>query len=246
MATWLDEKHQDEGDLWHRALIDPSVFRLLGPVTGQRVLELACGNGYLAHKLARLGAEVTAIDASPALIALAKKRSARLQLAIAYHVADAARIEVLLDASFDVVVSNMALMDIEDAAGAIREVARVLRTAGRFIASLSHPCFDVPNASAWVIERADFQTRVWRKTGRYRDAFKGSIPWQLAGPRGFHQTPAFHRPLSWYFRALKDAGLVVAMLEEPVPTEEFIAKDPQGEWIAQIPLHIVLEARKGG
>ena len=81
MATWLDQKHQDEGDLWHRTLIDPSVFRLLGPVTGQRVLELACGNGYLAHKLARLGAEVTAVDASPALIALAKQRLRQAGLA---------------------------------------------------------------------------------------------------------------------------------------------------------------------
>ena len=244
MATWLDQKHQAEGDIWHRALIDPSVFRLLGPVTGQRVLELACGNGYLAHKLARLGAEVTAVDASPALIALAKQRSAHHQLNIAYHVADAARMDMLPAGSFDVVVCNMALMDIEDAAGAIREVARVLRPVGRFIASLSHPCFDVPNASAWTVERADFKTTVWRKISRYRDVFKGSIPWQLAGPQGLHQTPAFHRPLSWYFRALSDAGLVVAMLEEPAPTEDFMAKDPQGEWIAQIPLHMVLEVRK--
>jgi ubiquinone/menaquinone biosynthesis C-methylase UbiE len=244
MATWLDQKHQDDGDLWHRALIDPSVFRLLGSVRGRRVLELACGNGYLARKLARLGAEVTAVDASPALIGLAKRRGAHQQLNIAYHVADAARMNMLPDRSFDVVVCNMALMNIEDAAGAIREVARVLRPMGRLIASLSHPCFDVPNASAWMVERADFETTVWRKIRRYRDVFQGSILWQLAGPHGLHRTPAFHRPLSWYFRALRDAGLVVAMLEEPTPNEECMAKDSQAEWIAQIPLHVVLEARK--
>ena len=60
---------------------------------------------------------------------------------ICYYVADAAHLELFEKGSFDLVVCNMALMDIEDATGAIQEVARVLRPQGRFVASLSHPCF---------------------------------------------------------------------------------------------------------
>jgi len=56
-------------------------------------------------------------------------------------------------------------------------------------------------------------------------------------------TRAYHRPLSWYFRALRAAALVVAALEEPEPTEE-LASSTQGPWIAEIPLHLVLEAWK--
>ena len=55
MAAWYDEKMGDEGDLWHRALIDPTLLQVLGPVAGQRLLDLACGNGYLARRFARLG-----------------------------------------------------------------------------------------------------------------------------------------------------------------------------------------------
>jgi SAM-dependent methyltransferase len=244
MAAWLDEKHQDEGDLWHRALIDPSLLRLLGAVAGMRVLELACGNGYLARKLARLGADVTAIDLSPTLVALARQREARDRLGIRYHVADAAHLGVVPDATFDVVVCNMALMDIAEAEGAIREAARVLKNGGRFIASLSHPCFDVPNASAWAVERMDFTVTIWRKVSRYREVFQGWCPWRLPEAQGYHQTPAYHRPLSWYVRAFRHAGLMVTGLEEPAPTEEFLAGSPQAEWIASIPLHIILEARK--
>lgn len=244
MAAWLDEKHKDEGDLWHRALIDPPLLRLLGAVAGTRVLELACGNGYLARKLARLGAHVTAIDASASLIALAQQREARDRLGISYHVADGAHLGMLQDAAFDVVVCHMALMDIGDAEGAIRQAARVLKTGGQFVASLSHPCFDVPNASAWVVERMDFAVTVWRKVSRYREVFQGWCPWRLPESQGYHQTPAYHRPLSWYFRAFRNAGLMVTALEEPAPTEEFLAGSPQGEWIASIPLHIVLEAHK--
>ncbi len=52
-----------------------------------------------------------------------------------------------------------------------------------------------------------------------------------------------HPSLSWYFRAFRNGGLVVMGLEEPEPTAEFLEGSPQGSWIAQIPLHVVLEAR---
>ncbi len=40
------QQQGDEGDLWHRTLIDPTLLRVLGPLEGQHVLDLACGNGY--------------------------------------------------------------------------------------------------------------------------------------------------------------------------------------------------------
>ncbi|MFQ5838925.1 MAG: class I SAM-dependent methyltransferase [Thermoplasmata archaeon] len=245
MAAWYDEKQGDEGDFWHRTLIDPTLLRVIGTVEGQHVLDLACGNGYISRKLARLGARVTGVDASAPIIERARARESEEPLGIAYHVADAAHLEMLEDGTFDLVVCNMALMDIADAEGAIREIARLLRPRGRLVASLSHPCFDTGSASAWVIETVGLTTTVWRKVSRYREPFKDWIPWQV-GPDQVYETAAYHRPLSWYFRTLRDCGFVVTGLEEPAPTEEFIAGSPQGPWIAQIPLHCVIEARKVG
>ena len=242
MAAWLDERHQDEGDLWHRALIDPPLLRLLGDVEGRRVLDLACGNGYLARKLAGFGADVVGVDGSAVLIELAQRREAQDPRGIVYHVADAAHLDALADGIFHLVVCHMALMDIADAAGAIREAARVLRSGGRFIASLSHPCFDVINASAWVVERMGYDETVWRKVSRYREVSVGRCPWRV-GPDTLHHTVAYHRPLSWYFKAFRSAGLAVTALEEPAPTDEFLEGSPRGGWIAQIPLHIVVEAQ---
>jgi ubiquinone/menaquinone biosynthesis C-methylase UbiE len=240
MAAWYDEKQGDAGDLTHRALIDPALLRALGDVAGQRVLDFACGNGYIARRLAHLGAKVTGVDASAPIIDRARGREEREPLGITYHVADAADVAMLEAQTFDAAVCNMGLMDIEDAAGAIREVSRVLRPRGRFVASLSHPCFDVPEASAWVIERMDYTTTVWRKVRRYQEVFGGACPWK--GPGVTWQTPAYHRPLSWYFRVLRSAGFVVTAFEEPEPTEEFMAGSPQGAWIAEVPLHCVIEA----
>lgn len=243
LARWYDEKQGDEGDLWHRTLIDPALLRVVGPVGGLRLLDLACGNGYLARRFARMGARVIGVDASAAMIERARAREAEHPLGISYHAGDAGRMEMVDRASVDAVVCNMALMDIEDAAGAIQEVGRILRPGGRFVASLGHPCFDIINASAWAIERMDFTTTVWRKVSRYREQFAGACPWR-SGETDIAHTPAYHRPLSWYIRTLRGAGFVLTAFDEPEPTEEFLAGSPSGPWIAQIPLHCVIEARK--
>jgi ubiquinone/menaquinone biosynthesis C-methylase UbiE len=150
LADWWDTTLGDDGDLWHRTLIDPPLLQLVGDVRGQRVLDLACGNGYLSRRFARQGAAVTGIDANAPIIERARAREARDPLDITYHVADAAHLTALPDGAFEVVVCNMALMDIADVAGAIQEVSRVLVSRGRLVASLAHPCFGdmLPTAQA--------------------------------------------------------------------------------------------------
>ncbi len=69
------------------------------------------------------------------------------------------------------------------------------------------------------------------------------LPWQTGAGQVIY-TQTYHRPLSWYFRALRAAGLVVAAFEEPEPTEEFLANSEQGPWIAEIPLQCIIEAWK--
>jgi ubiquinone/menaquinone biosynthesis C-methylase UbiE len=243
MADWWDEHLGDEGDLWHRALIDPPLLRLVGDVHGLRVLDLACGNGYLSRRFARQGATVIGVDANAPIVERARLREAREPLGITYYVGDAAQLALPDHATFDIVVCNMALMDIEDAAGAIQEVARVLRPRGRFVASQAHPCFDKMATSGWAIERIYPDTTIWRKMSRYREVAVAEVPWQRIPDRVVY-TRAYHRPLSWYVCALRAAGLLIAALEEPEPTEEFLAGSEQGPWIAEIPLHCVLEAWK--
>ena len=243
MAEWWDEKLGDEGDLWHRTLIDPPLIRLVDRVEGQHLLDLACGNGYLSRRFARQGAIVTGVDTSAPIIERARKREAQDALGIAYHVSEASALDMLADNSQDLVICNMALMDIENAAGAIQEVARVLRKQGRFVASLSHPCFDKVNTSGWEIEQIYPTTTIWRKMSRYRAIAADELPW-LQIPGKVVSTRAYHRPLSWYFQAFRGAGLVVANFEEPEPTQDFLSNSPQGAWIAEIPLHCVIEAWK--
>ncbi len=242
LAAWYDRKQGDTGDLWHRSLIDPTFLRVVGEVRGLRVLDLACGNGYLARRYARAGADVVGVDASEPIIRRARAREAREPLGIVYHVCDAAHLKPFRDASFDLVASNMALMDIEDARGAIRETSRVLRNGGRFAASLCHPCFDQGPTSTWLLERSFRSMKVWRKIARYREPFADDMPWGIEDRVA--TTVGYHRPLSWYAHELRDAGFLIRSLEEPEPEQECLEKSPQGPFILEIPLHLVIEAVK--
>jgi SAM-dependent methyltransferase len=237
-----DEKQGDEGDLWHREALDPPLFALLGDVTGMRVLDVACGNGHNARRLARLGAQVTGVDFSPEIITRCRTREQQEPLGIMYHVADAARLNMFDDALFDLAICQMALMDIADAEGAVREVARTLRPAGRLVAQFLHPCFFVPEASSWVVERMGPDTTFWRKVRRYREPFQGKVYWREGDDLIY--TASYHRPLSWYVRVLREASLALTALEEPVPPLEFLALRQDGPCLAEIPLHCLIEAHK--
>lgn len=241
MADWYDEKQGDGGDLWHRSLIDPPFLARVGEVNGRDLLDLGCGNGYLARHFQRQGARVTAVDAAEGMIRVARAREDRQPLGVRYLVREASRLEGMEDGRFDLVYSNMALMDIEEAAGAIREVARVLRSYGRFVASLTHPCFGSDRGADWVWESEGPGPRVARRVFRYREPMDDPVEWNGPGDRRV-ATKGYHRPLSWYADRFREAGLAVTALDEPNPGPEFVSNSRLGEAIAAIPVHLVIEA----
>ena len=134
--------------------------RLIGDCNGKKILDLGCGNGYLARKYAREGAAVTADDSSFRMIEHAQARDPKNTLKINYIKSDASRLDAISDASYDLIFANMSLMNIEDTEGAIKEVSRVLRGGGgRFVASICHPCFDNGTNSGWMIKKISGEPR---------------------------------------------------------------------------------------
>src|SRR3954453_9751484 len=79
----------------------------LGP--GERVLDLAAGNGNVAVAAARAGADVTASDFSPALVAAGRERTAALGLDVQWDEADFEALPYA-DATFDAAISTFGLM----------------------------------------------------------------------------------------------------------------------------------------
>lgn len=97
---------------------------------GAHVLEVGCGPGHLAIRLAERGLDVTALDVDPAMIRRARTNAERVgTTAPAFVVGDVGALD-FPDASFDLVVSTLSMHHWSDPALALSEVARVLRPAG--------------------------------------------------------------------------------------------------------------------
>ena len=157
-AEWWDDSVGREGNEFHRVLVAPAQMRLLGLTAGERVLEIACGNGQFAREMARAGAVVVASDFSEKFVERARRHTEAEGLAnVDFHVADAtdeAQLRALSAEPFDAAVCTMAMMDMAELAPMLRAVRRVLRSGGRFVFSVTHPCFQTEGARMFV-ERED-------------------------------------------------------------------------------------------
>jgi ubiquinone/menaquinone biosynthesis C-methylase UbiE len=130
IAEWYGEWIRD-GALLHDFIL-PTVRDLVGDIRGQRVCDLACGQGIVARQLAGGGgAVVSDVDISSRLLELARSYEAENPAGIEYMWGDAQELPEIPDESFDGMVCNMALMNILSLPPTLDTVARILRPRGR-------------------------------------------------------------------------------------------------------------------
>lgn len=209
---FVDRKLADKDGLWHMLL---SRFKeILGDrLKGARICDIACGEGYLSRFLGQLGPQgVIGIDTSSALIDVAKQRSNSPNLS--YRVDDAQYLRTFSDASVDIVVSQLAIMDIPDHRALFRSVRRVLKAGGAFVFSLLHPCFETPfqapDESPFLVDEGG--NPIAYVVHRYRkEGF-----WQSGGTGVRGHMGAYHRTLSTLLNDLLAAGFLLEKLDEPV------------------------------
>jgi 2-polyprenyl-3-methyl-5-hydroxy-6-metoxy-1,4-benzoquinol methylase len=100
-----------DGNRWHRELIAPATERLLSIRAGERVLDLACGNGQFSRRMAELGAHVVACDVSASMLQCARSRGVNDIDYRRMDLANPSELAALGEAEFDAAVCTMALMD---------------------------------------------------------------------------------------------------------------------------------------
>ena len=135
-AAWSAGAFEDVAESIHDMHV--ALAEALDAQAGERCLDVGCGAGNLAELLAAAGAHVTGIDLSPRLIDVAKARAEAGGLDIDYRVGDAENLDVA-DASFERVVSSVAMIFAPDHEAAARELARVTRPGGRLVFSAWTP-----------------------------------------------------------------------------------------------------------
>jgi len=129
----------ERGDFLRRRLLTPRLMGILGRLEGLKVLDVGCGEGSLARKMARRGASVRAFDWMEALIAYALDREGKQGHGIRYAAADTSRAFPSPSRAFDLAVCNMVLKDMPGIRTTVAEISRVLRKQGRFVRTVLHP-----------------------------------------------------------------------------------------------------------
>ena len=241
-------------DKYREQLNNPAFFGMLPDLRGKRVLDIGCGEGYNTRKSADLGASVVGIDISEAMIAAARRHEAEHARGIEYHLASGSDLGMFGDATFDAVLSTMAMMDLPDYAGCVRECFRVLQPGGLFQFSVTHPC---TQTRLWKWVRDDKGERIGVIVGNYfglqpetpeedvDEWFFGAAPAEVKATARKFRIPRFFRTLGEYYNTLVDAGFSVERLCEPVADEETARKHPYVADTRIVPYTLIFQCRKG-
>lgn len=221
---------QDGGDPSRVVLLDPVMLRLCGDVAGQRVLDLGCGDGRFCRMLAERGARCAGIDVTPEMASTAHQRGPG-----DYALSDAARLP-FQEATFDLIVSYITLVDIPDYRRAIAECARVLRPGGSIVAAnLGFTSANALPNSGWLREDG---RRVYFALDNYADERSQWYEW--SGIR----IENYHRPLTAYIQAYLSAGLILRDFQEPVPQDQSLRAHPSFEDWFRVPYFNVMRWEK--
>lgn len=239
-ADFGDERMGEHSNRFHREIVRPSTEVLLDINEGEKILDIACGNGNFSKRLAELGARVTAFDYSANLVESAKKRCASYLDKIEFKVKDATNYNELVklgEEGFDKAVANMALMDIADINPLFNSVYKLLKPNGIFVFSVMHPCFQSPKMRK-IIETEDLGSKV--ETRSAIQIFNYITPQCYEG-NAIKGQPVpqlyYHRSLSELLEQSFNAGFVVSGIKEPVFSADTT------EW-TEIPPAIIIRLRK--
>ena len=228
-------------DSYQQKVILPNLLRIARPTQGQHFLDLACGQGFFSRAFEKEGAHVTGVDLATELIVRAKKLGPPT---IRYMVGDAVAMPFLENDTFDVVVTVLAIQNIEKYQEALSECARVLVPAGRLLMVLNHPAFRVPHASSWGYD--DAHNVQFRRIDRYLSEAREEIimhPGQANSP----QTISWHRPLQVYSKALAKAGFSISRMEEWISNKQSDSGPraaAENRARKEFPLFLCLECKK--
>lgn len=181
-----------------RLVTDAAVVSAILEQSPRRVLDVGCGEGWLARALSVHGIDVTGIDGSAPLIEAAQALGGGTFIAASYEEVAAVHTPssvAFVGSDFDAIVANFSILD-DRAEELARALLPVLARDGRLIVQSVHPLFaggDGAYADGWRTETFDAIPGEWSE----------SMPW-------------YFRTLGSWVRVFADAGYSLREIREPM------------------------------
>jgi ubiquinone/menaquinone biosynthesis C-methylase UbiE len=248
-AQYWNKRAGERGEAYKRYVLDPLMFGLAGPLAGKAVLELGCGNGYLAKTFIKNRVKKLILtDISRYNLDFAKEKCKDER--ISYLNQDATKGWRLSSNSVDVIYSNMMLNEVANIKTPIREAYRVLKTKGRFVFSVTHPSWDL---YIFAQEKAGIKSNKIKSLGNY---FKRGYAVYIMGvdsktnpllAKEFNkefEVEHYQRPVSDYFNTLVEAGFLVNRILEPNLTKALLKSNPRFRDYENHPIGLIFSCVK--
>jgi ubiquinone/menaquinone biosynthesis C-methylase UbiE len=197
------------GHYYHEHIILPKTMELLSLKRGDRHLDLGCGQGVLSRWLPK-DVEYVGMDLSKDLIQKAKQYS-KAKKEHCFLVHDITKpFPFSKEDQFSHATAILVLQNIEKPLEVFQNLKSHLKSGGKFIMVLNHPCFRIPRQSSWGYDEAS--KIQYRKIYSYMHEQK--IPIQMHPGKGSNVTLSFHYPLSSFMEKLARAGFVLTGIHE--------------------------------
>ncbi len=224
-------RHREWVDNPNRTMEEPAVLQEIGDAAGLHVLDLGCGDAAIGRTLLAAGcANYHGLDASTRMV-----DAARAMLRGTPGTVECGEIErYRADASFDLVISRLALHYVEDVAPVLGAVHACLRPGGRLVITVPHPVITSHDPR----ERTDQPRAGWEVDDYFLAGARHQV-W-LGAPSVWH-----HRPLESYVAELLGAGFRLTGLRECAPRRERFDDPAEYERRQRIPLFLLLAAERG-
>lgn len=145
------------------------------PLAGLTLVDVGCGGGLLSEPMARLGAEVTGLDAGAEAVEVARRHAAEAGLAIDYRCRTVEDLAAT-GAQFDVVLALEIVEHVADVPGFLAALAAILKPGGAIVMSTLNR---TPKSFAMAIVGAEYLLR-WLPRGTH-DWRRFLRPSELAG-----------------------------------------------------------------
>jgi len=220
-------------NMCYRALIDPYLKDFFSRFSGGKILDLGCGDGYLSRLLPDIFF-ITGIDSSEELIKIAKEKKS----SGVFFVGDITKkFSLKENEEFDLAVSNMVLMSVDNISEVYRSVFQYLKPGGQFVMTILHPVFSRPTMrwfKTWPMKilRCDPFARI----DGYGNFFEKNF--SILGLK--NATPLVHRSIADYLQPAIEIGLKLKKMNELYPTMEIVQKFNQPKFLAKYPMVMVL------
>ena len=227
-ATYMARRERPDNP--NDTLERPVLLELVGELAGRRILDLGCGDAAFGqHALLHGGRAYTGVEGSRNMVAVARQALAGTPGEV-HHAA----IETWAypEATFDLVVSRLALHYLADVEPVFARVYGALAAGGRFVFSVEHPVITSCHRGWQSGQRQDWLV------DDYFDLGPRVTSW-LGG-----RVVKYHRTVEAYVAAFQRAGFVIERLRESHPQRALFADEAEYHRRKRIPLFLFLAGHK--